>query len=170
MMLDLAQSAHAIGAKLVGPGGIVTGVTSDSRAITRGALFVALRGERFDGHAFVEAAFGEGAFAAMVDERGTSRLVDERGEPSPERAAVNLLVVDDTRRGLRALAAWWRSRFSIPVIGVVGSNGIAGSLELTGTKTIRHSSCSPEAAEPRSLTNRPSSAFQSPANAPPSTA
>ncbi|MDR2092654.1 MAG: UDP-N-acetylmuramoyl-tripeptide--D-alanyl-D-alanine ligase [Azoarcus sp.] len=89
-------------------------VGTDSRAIAPGQLFVALRGEHFDGHDFVGAALADGAAAAMVDARWAAEHT--RGEAA-------WLVVDDTRLALGALAAGWRARFDIPLIGVTGSNG-----------------------------------------------
>ena len=87
---------------------------TDSRAIVPGQLFVALRGERFDGHDFVEAAQAAGAAAVMVD---------TRWEAENAQSNVARLVVDDTRLALGALAAGWRGRFDIPLIGITGSNG-----------------------------------------------
>ncbi|MDR2030844.1 MAG: UDP-N-acetylmuramoyl-tripeptide--D-alanyl-D-alanine ligase [Azoarcus sp.] len=92
-----------------------TAVGTDSRTIVPGQLFVALRGEHFDGHAFTDAALAAGAAAAMVDARWV------REHPRDENAP--LIVVDDTRLALGALAAGWRGRFDIPLIGVTGSNG-----------------------------------------------
>lgn len=89
-------------------------VGTDSRRVSAGELFVALRGERFDGHAFVEAAGVAGAAAAMVDRD----WVDERRDRS-----LPVLVVDDTRVALGRLAADWRARLDIALIGVTGSNG-----------------------------------------------
>ncbi|MCL1861581.1 MAG: UDP-N-acetylmuramoyl-tripeptide--D-alanyl-D-alanine ligase [Proteobacteria bacterium] len=91
-----------------------TSVGTDSRAIASGQLFVALRGERFDGHEFVEAALAAGAAAVMVD---------ARWEAEHAGSKVVRLVVDDTRLALGALAAGWRARFDIPMIGITGSNG-----------------------------------------------
>ncbi|AYH45286.1 UDP-N-acetylmuramoyl-tripeptide--D-alanyl-D-alanine ligase [Azoarcus sp. DN11] len=91
-----------------------TCVGTDSRRIRAGQLFVALRGERFDGHDFVEQAIAAGAVAVMVDEDWEHT----HGDLEVPRA-----VVGDTRRALGALAAHWRSRFDIPLIGITGSNG-----------------------------------------------
>ena len=93
-----------------------TCVGSDSRAIVPGQLFVALRGERFDGHGFVADAQRAGAAAAMVD-AAWRQAHGERAGDFP------LLVVDDTRLALGSLAAAWRARFAVPVIGITGSNG-----------------------------------------------
>jgi UDP-N-acetylmuramoyl-tripeptide--D-alanyl-D-alanine ligase len=74
-------------------------VSTDSRAIQSGQLFVALRGERFDGHEFVNAVAAQGAVAAMVD----------RAWAATNPVPLPLLVVEDTRLGLGQLAAGWRS-------------------------------------------------------------
>lgn len=91
-----------------------SGVSSDSRKIQPGELFVALRGERFDGHDFVRDVVKAGAAVAMVDDAWVA--ANDVGD-------LPLLIVADTRKGFGLLAAAWRARFAIPVIGVVGSNG-----------------------------------------------
>ena len=113
-MMRLADAAAAINGRATADADIVT-VETDTRALSRGALFVALRGERFDAHDFLADAAAAGAAAAMVDQHH----VDTHGEPAP----LPLLVVEDTRVALGALAAWWRARFDIPLIGITGSNG-----------------------------------------------
>jgi UDP-N-acetylmuramoyl-tripeptide--D-alanyl-D-alanine ligase len=111
-MLDIRTAAQALGAKQSGPNATFTGVTTDSRQIQEGELFVALRGERFDGHAFVDTALTAGAAAAMVEE----------AEPV-ERANASLILVRDTRQALGRLAGVWRGRFTMPLVAVTGSNG-----------------------------------------------
>ncbi len=111
-MMDLHEAAQGIGAEALGADARFCAVSSDTRTIGEGALFVALRGERFDGHEYLAAARARGAAAAMVDRRGAS------GD-----APLPLLVVDDTRLGLGRLAAYWRSKFKLPLIAVTGSNG-----------------------------------------------
>ncbi|KAI5916320.1 UDP-N-acetylmuramoyl-tripeptide--D-alanyl-D-alanine ligase [Thauera sp. 2A1] len=118
MMLDDALRALAAhGARAVGKAHFDS-VTSDSRALAPGQLFVALRGERFDGHEFLAAAAAAGAAAAMVDTRWANAQLNLQAE-----AALPLVVVDDTRLALGTLAAAWRARFAVPLIGVTGSNG-----------------------------------------------
>ncbi|MCB1958119.1 MAG: UDP-N-acetylmuramoyl-tripeptide--D-alanyl-D-alanine ligase, partial [Rhodocyclaceae bacterium] len=112
-MMKLSQAAIATHGTAQGEASFER-VGTDSRHIMPGQLFVALRGERFDGHAFVAQSLADGAAAAMVDREWLAANPSE-GLP--------LLVVDDTRRALGALAAAWRSRFTLPVIGVTGSNG-----------------------------------------------
>jgi len=110
-MLDFDTAARAIGATRCGPNTTFSGVSTDSRHIAPGDLFVALRGERYDGHAFVEAALSSGAVGALI-EHADLRLVD-----------TPLIVVSDARQALGRLAAWWRCRFALPLVGVTGSNG-----------------------------------------------
>jgi len=112
MMLDLETAARALGAARVGPNAKFTGVTTDSRKIQPSDLFVALRGERFDGHAFVDIALSSGAAAALV-EQGTA----------PKTSDTPLILVSDTREALGRLAAFWRARFRLPLAAITGSNG-----------------------------------------------
>ncbi len=90
------------------------GVATDSRVLGPGQLFVALRGERFDGHDFLAAAASAGAAAALVDARW---YADNPAPPLP------VVVVHDSRLALGTLAGAWRARFALPLIGVTGSNG-----------------------------------------------
>lgn len=113
-MMSLSEAAAAIGARIDGPDMRFESVSTDSRTLKRGALFVALRGERFDGHRFIQAAKQRGAAAGMVE--------DPAVFGSPE-SSLPFLVVDDTRLALGRLAAHWRLRFDLPVVSVAGSNG-----------------------------------------------
>ena len=105
------------------------GVCTDSRGIKAGELFIALRGEHFDGHDYVEAALAAGAAAAMVEakwvEAHTKQRTKQRakGDAEGEAEPLPLLVVADTRLALGQFAASWRSRFELPLIAVTGSNG-----------------------------------------------
>ena len=109
-MQTLSAFASDIRAEVRGADVMIDRVIHDSRAVQTGDLYVALRGERFDGHAFVAQAGQAGAAAALV-----SDWVDDTTLPQ--------LRVDDTLTGLQALGASWRRRFSIPVVAVTGSNG-----------------------------------------------
>jgi len=99
-------------------GKTVTGVSTDSRTVRPGDLFVAIRGERVDGHAFLRDAFAKGAVAAVVSEDPTA----EAGWP--------ILVVDDTVKALGELARMHRRRFSLPVLAIAGSNGKTTTKEM----------------------------------------
>ena len=96
-------------AKLTAPANF-RGVTTNSKTVEPGNLFVALRGERFDAHDFLADVVARGAAAVVVE-----RL--------PAGLAIPALIVPDTRHALGQIAHWWRKQFSIPVIGVTGSNG-----------------------------------------------
>lgn len=115
-MMNLAEAAQVIGARLsdVSAGSVVfESVSTDTRESLVGKLFVAIRGERFDAHDFLAQAAAQGAVAALVDSR--------EGLKAP--AGLPLLQVEDTRAGFGRLAAAWRQRFAIPLIGITGSNG-----------------------------------------------
>jgi len=112
MMMALSAAAQAIGAEFYGADATFAGVTSDSRTVTAGDLFVAIQGEHFDGHDFVVLAIEKGAAGALVNREFAALHSD-----------LPLIAVADTRLALGALAAAWRARFNIPLIGITGSNG-----------------------------------------------
>lgn len=91
----------------------LTGVSTDSRKVGDGELFIALKGANFDGHTFVAGAFGRGAVAAIVDESFRWDSVSDKP----------LLVVEDTTRALGELAHLHRMKSRIPFIAIGGSNG-----------------------------------------------
>jgi len=114
----LSRVAQAVDGRLVGADLPLSGVSTDTRAIAAGQLFIALRGERFDAHDFLAPAVASGATALLV--------ADETKLP----AGVSAVVVDDTRLALGRLAAAWRAQFDIPVIAVTGSNGKTTTKEM----------------------------------------
>jgi UDP-N-acetylmuramoyl-tripeptide--D-alanyl-D-alanine ligase len=118
MLRDLATLAQSTGGTLQGANVPFDRVMSDSRTVEPGALFVALVGERFDGHDFVGEVARQGAAAALV-----SRPVDA---PLPQ------VVVRDTLAGLSDFAHAWRRSFGGPVVGITGSNGKTTVKEMTG--------------------------------------
>ena len=97
---------------------VVNGLTTDTRAIAQGQLFVALAGERFDAHDFLAAAVQAGAAGLLVS--------DEQRLP----AGVPAVLVADTRLALGQLAAAWRAQFTLPLIAVTGSNGKTTTKEM----------------------------------------
>ena len=115
-MLTLAQAlAWLPGAQLAGDGTVaVQRVHTDTRSLQPGDWFVALRGERFDAHDFLAQARASGAVAALCEFGAADRLA---------AAGLPGLLVPDTRLALAALASAWRAQFSLPLIGVTGSNG-----------------------------------------------
>jgi UDP-N-acetylmuramoyl-tripeptide--D-alanyl-D-alanine ligase len=104
---------------------LVGQVTTDSRSVQKDALFVALKGERFDGHDFVVEAFQKGAAAVLVD------------EPIPEGPGV-LFRVPDAPRALQDLASYYREKFLFPVIAVTGTNGKTTTKEMTAGVLSTH--------------------------------
>jgi UDP-N-acetylmuramoyl-tripeptide--D-alanyl-D-alanine ligase len=126
-MMDAATAAQVISARLEGGNAWFDGVSTDSRAVRPGELFVALKGERFDGHEFVVQAFERGAAAAIVAGDRAARLA---ASPGPA-GAKSLLAVADPLQALGSLAAFWRRRFTLPVVAVVGSNGKTTVKEMT---------------------------------------
>jgi UDP-N-acetylmuramoyl-tripeptide--D-alanyl-D-alanine ligase len=110
----------------------------DSREAVPGSLFVALLGERRDGHSFIADAFAQGAIAALAEERAQEQplpasFLDTRtftlAEPLPPPPVC--LIVEDSLRALQRLAAHWRSKFEVRVIGITGSVGKSSTKELT---------------------------------------
>ncbi len=110
-MMSLEDAALMAEGRTSGGNPVFTGVSTDTRSLRPGALFVALRGERFDGHAFLAQAKAAGASAAMVDRAYGGEY------PMP------VIVVQDTKFALGTLARGWRSLFSPVLIAVTGSNG-----------------------------------------------
>src|SRR5690606_13187748 len=115
--LKLSDIAALLGGAQVGADVLVETVATGSRALPADSLFIALRGERFDGHDFIAQAHAGGAVAALVERPG--------GWPLPH------VVVDDTRLALGRLAAAVRARLPVRVVGVTGSNGKTTVKEMT---------------------------------------
>jgi UDP-N-acetylmuramoyl-tripeptide--D-alanyl-D-alanine ligase len=111
----LSSVADAVDGRLSGPDVKVSGVAVDSREVRHGDLFVALRGERVDGHDFLDQAFDSGAAGALVE-------WDSRGGPA--------VVVEDAGSALRTLAADERGSMKATVIGVTGSTGKTSTKDL----------------------------------------
>ncbi|MEG4204947.1 UDP-N-acetylmuramoyl-tripeptide--D-alanyl-D-alanine ligase [Microcoleus sp. Pol7_A1] len=89
-----------------------TGIATDTRTLEGGEVFLALRGDNFDGHQFVAKARDLGAIAAIVDRHWQEELPN-----------FPLLRVDDTLKAYQSIARWWRNQFSIPIVAVTGSVG-----------------------------------------------
>lgn len=135
-MMRLSQVAQAIDAQLIGPDAEFLSVNTDSRKIVAGDLFIALRGEKFDGAEYVAQSLQNGAVAAMVNRNGetgignwdlgfnSAELVVQSHSSKPSTTPnSSLLVVKDTRIALGKLAAFWRKQFAIPLMAITGSNG-----------------------------------------------
>lgn len=117
-MITAAQAARLAGGVVVGDGTVqIIGVSTDSRSIPAGSLFIPIRGERFDGHDFLEKAVEMQAAAVMSEKDVT--------------LPVPVIRVDDTRRALLALSGGYRLLFDIPVVGITGSVGKTTTKEMT---------------------------------------
>jgi UDP-N-acetylmuramoyl-tripeptide--D-alanyl-D-alanine ligase len=117
MKRTLAQFARACGGQLRGADAPYTDVVSDSRTLVARQLFVALRGENFDGNDYLNAAQAAGAAGALVER--------------PQPIALPQIVVADTQAALVRAARAWRAAFTGPLVGVAGSNGKTTTKEMT---------------------------------------
>jgi UDP-N-acetylmuramoyl-tripeptide--D-alanyl-D-alanine ligase len=117
MSRTLSWFTNSCGGELIGADRAYSGVSSDTRTLKPGELFVALRGPRFNANEFVSAAAAAGAAGAVVDSR-----VD---------APIAQILVGDTLEALQKTSAAWRAQFDIPVVGVAGSNGKTTCKEMT---------------------------------------
>lgn len=119
---SLADAVGATGATVVreGRASEFVRITTDTRTLAGGELFVALKGERHDAHAFAAAAVAAGVTGLLV----------ERPVALPDDADVTVLQVDDTLRGLQGLAADLRRRVAPIVLAVTGSNGKTTTKEM----------------------------------------
>lgn len=111
----LGELAAAVGASAPAQEIAFSAVSTDTRTLERGAVFFALRGQRFDGAAFVSEAFQRGACAAVTRE---------------PNSAGPCLTVDDTLEALQRFAAWHRARYRLPVIAITGSCGKTSTKDL----------------------------------------
>jgi UDP-N-acetylmuramoyl-tripeptide--D-alanyl-D-alanine ligase len=110
IQLSLEQAANILHAENTSTGSAAfTGISIDTRTIQKGNLFIAIRGERVDGHDYLEEAQKKGAIAAVV-----SRKVS---------CSLPMLLVKDTTEALGVLGAYWRNQFNPTVVAVTGSNG-----------------------------------------------
>ncbi len=109
-MMRLAEAAAMLGVAYSGTDAEVLRVSTDSRSIQPGDLFIALRGEKFDGGAYAAQALQQGAVGVVLDRTQAPDIV-------------SAIRVDDTRLALGKLAAAWRARFKLPVVAITGSNG-----------------------------------------------
>ncbi|MEW6186812.1 MAG: UDP-N-acetylmuramoyl-tripeptide--D-alanyl-D-alanine ligase [Thermodesulfobacteriota bacterium] len=103
------------------PGQEACGISTDTRTLKKGEIFIALKGPRFDGHDHLRQAFEKGAVAALVDHPPASGMV------SADRIVIQ---VRDTLTALGDLAALWRRKFDLPLVGISGSNGKTTTKEM----------------------------------------
>ena len=128
MKRSLLEAARVLGAPLAGEDRPFAAVSTDSRTLPAGALFVALRGPNFDGADFAAAALARGAVGAIVERA----LTDVR---------LPYIQVPDSLQALQLLARRWREEFSIPLVAVGGSNGKTTAKEMTAAILSRSGPC-----------------------------
>ena len=109
MARRLSAVAERVAGRLIGADADFGAVSTDTRSLVPGSLFVAIRGERFDGNDYVAAAAERGAVGALVSRTGDARVAQ--------------IAVADTRLAFGAMARAWRGNFAIPVVAVTGSAG-----------------------------------------------
>jgi UDP-N-acetylmuramoyl-tripeptide--D-alanyl-D-alanine ligase len=115
-MMKLSTIAKVINGKRLGESVEVQSVGTDSRAIVNDQLFVAIKGENFDGNTYAVDAIKQGAAAVLVSDAHTT--------------ASPAIVVEDTRLALGQLAQYWRNQFALPLIAITGSNGKTTTKEM----------------------------------------
>jgi UDP-N-acetylmuramoyl-tripeptide--D-alanyl-D-alanine ligase len=115
-MMMLSEIAKAVNGQMHGADVLVTSVDTDSRNIKQAQLFVAIKGERFDGNAYALEALGKGAAAALISDANCT------AQPA--------ILVKDTRIALGQLAAYWRNKMTASVIAITGSNGKTTTKEM----------------------------------------
>jgi UDP-N-acetylmuramoyl-tripeptide--D-alanyl-D-alanine ligase len=121
--ISLKTLAPIVNGELIGPDGLIASVSTDSRSVGESCLFVALKGENFDAHAFVDQAIAAGAKALLVSQRLP--------------ATIPQILVADTRRALGLLGAWVRSQVPAKVVALTGSSGKTSVKEMTAA-ILRH--------------------------------
>lgn len=114
--LSLKSIAEAVGGRLIGEDRQITSVSTDTRKLSTGCLFIALKGIRFDGHDYVKSAAQNGATAIMAQQEMDVSL--------PQ------ILVEDTGVAYMSLAAYYRSTFAIPVVAITGSVGKTSTREM----------------------------------------
>lgn len=116
MKFSLSEIAQITNGQLVGDDTVVVGLSTDTRSLQEGNLFVALVGDNFDPHRLIEARQANNAGAVVVEQQLNIECAQ--------------IIVNSTYAALQELASAWRDRFSIPVIGITGSNGKTSVKEL----------------------------------------
>lgn len=109
MKLTLEEIAQAVGGSLKGENTVITAVSTDTRTISQGALFIPLKGASFDGHRFINKAVENGATAVISQENVETN--------------VPVVMVDNTHKALGDLARYYRLKHNITVVGITGSTG-----------------------------------------------
>ncbi|MBI3738722.1 MAG: UDP-N-acetylmuramoylalanyl-D-glutamate--2,6-diaminopimelate ligase, partial [Chloroflexi bacterium] len=135
-MLTFADVLEALTNNRFDTAAVITEAAIDSRQVIPGSLFVAIPGERVDGHDFLDDAFKRGASFALIqrDVNASFRTLDLRGglsaESNPDLTPPLCLRVDNTTAALQQVARWWRRKLDLRVIGITGSVGKSTTKEV----------------------------------------
>jgi UDP-N-acetylmuramoyl-tripeptide--D-alanyl-D-alanine ligase len=169
-MLDLSHFLTALTPSYqpTGREPVLSAVVIDSREAGPGSLFVALPGEKVDGHDYVQDAFARGAIAALVERPpqlpGDCLLVDTRAgtglEALSSASTPVCLVVDNALAALQTSAKAWRARFPVRVVGITGSVGKTSTKELTHAVLSRHYSTLKSPGNRNSVIGLPPALFE----------
>lgn len=126
--MTLKQVAAACGGTFCGPNDelLITDVVTDSRKISEGSVFVALKGEKFDGHNFVKQSYDLGAICCVVN----SDFENTQG--------LSVIMVEDTYAALRDIASYYRTRFSLPSVAITGSVGKTSTKDMVAEVLNQH--------------------------------
>ena len=118
--VTVREMSAATGGKLYGNENVViTELSTDSRTIGGGVWFIPIKGERFDGHDYIDMALEKGAAGCFCDHL-----------PETLREDKAYILVEDTKRAMKELASWYRDRFSLPIIQITGSVGKTTTKEM----------------------------------------
>lgn len=127
MNITLQEAAAACRGKLFGDGGMITGVTRDSRTVRPGDLFLCIKGANADGHDYAGKAFAAGAACCLAER--------------PVKGGAYILV-DSVLDSVRYLASYYRSTLNIPIVGIVGSVGKTTAKEMTSAVlSVKYNVC-----------------------------
>lgn len=129
--MSLMEVAKIVSCSLPSQNSTFHGISHDTRTLKPGNLYIAIRGERFDGHDFIEEAYKKGAKAALISRKLQSSL--------PQ------LLVEDTLNALGKVVRSWRDCFSLPIVGVTGSNGKTTTKNMIAS--ILHAACREDASQ-----------------------
>ena len=129
-MFTATEVLSATGGRLIrgNPTQGISGLATDSRTIRPGELFVAIKGERFDGHKFIYDAMNRGGIGAVVNVSG--HLMPETSEEEELLRNRILIGVSDTLTAFQEMARFHRERWSLPVVAITGSNGKTTTKEM----------------------------------------
>ncbi len=157
MEMRLSDICSAVNGKILSGSvdSLLRSVSTDSRKDMHGSLFVALKGENFDGHDFIEHAFDKGAEACLVEKTSSVKnAVIERFKTK------TIIEVESTLEALGDLACWWRKKFAIKIAAITGSNGKTTTKEMVWNILKQISSCLKNKGNQNNLIGVPLSLFE----------